>query len=270
MRSVVTLLFICTAFFSSTASADLILSAPPREHAAEGVKTYGNLAQRLSDVLGEKVVYEQPKSWAEYANKMRNDKYDIIFDGPHFAAWRIKNIGHKAVARLPGHLAFKIVAKKDDNNISDVKSLRAASVCAFASPNLTASTLLDQFRNEIIVPRIVAVQGSMGDIFKSLKDGACDAAVLRDQYYEKKLSEADRATLKVVYSSQKYPNQGVSVSSRMSDEKVLKVAKLLEQNEPSLLPITNRFAKKAKKFVPSKNSDYIGISRLLEGVVWGW
>ena len=71
-------------------SADYIFAAPPREGEMRGIKLYGPLVNKLTEMLGENVVYEQPSNWLEYAKKMRNNEYDIIFDGPHFNAWRIK------------------------------------------------------------------------------------------------------------------------------------------------------------------------------------
>ena len=56
----------------------------------------------------------------------------------------------------------------------------------------------------------------------------------------------------------------------MSGDKRARIAALLQQPGPALSPITARFAKSAKQFVPSDDSDYDEISNLLEGVVWGW
>lgn len=259
-----------TLFMSSSVTAELVFSAPPREQRGEGIKTYGALAERLSAVLGEKVIYQQPKGWPEYSQRLRNDEYDIVFDGPHFTSWRIKHIGHKTVARLPGHLAFYFVTKNDNQRLIDLESLRSASVCAFASPNLTSSVLLDLYRNEVAVPVVVGVRGGMSNIMQSLQEGKCEAAVLRDQYYHRALSDEQKSGLKILYKTRKFPNQGISVSNKFSPAQIDAITAVLQQGDPSLKPITDRFAKKAKQFVPSKEVDYDGISVMLEGVVWGW
>lgn len=66
--------------------AELILTAPPREKASVGETLYGPLAQHLSSLLGEPVVYKHPNNWLEYQRDVRKDVYDIVFDGPHFVS----------------------------------------------------------------------------------------------------------------------------------------------------------------------------------------
>ena len=83
-------IFFCV-LYSLPVSADLILTSPPRESAARGEELYGPLAQLLTVQLGQSVVYERARDWIEYSTRMKQDKYDIVFDGPHFAAWRMKH-----------------------------------------------------------------------------------------------------------------------------------------------------------------------------------
>lgn len=257
-------------FFSTTlVHAELILSAAPRESLDEGQRTYGPLAERLSSVLGEKVVYKHPRSWAVYSNNIHKDKYDIILDGPHLTSWRIKHTGFKPVARLPGHLSFKFVTLKDNKQFTDIISLQWARVCAFATPNLTSVVLLDRYRNEVMAPKVVPIKGTMRDIFRGLLNEKCDAAVLRDQFYDKKLNVEEKKKLNILFQSRKFPNQGISVSNRVDLEQQKLIAQVLK-GDPSIQPIINRFAKKASQFVPSKLDEYKGARNLLEGVVWGW
>ena len=92
------------------AAQDLILTAPPREKPEVGAAEYGPLANYLSKLLGKKVKYVHPGNWLNYQREMRADHYDIIFDGPHFASWRIAHLGHDALVRLPGTLEFMPVS----------------------------------------------------------------------------------------------------------------------------------------------------------------
>ncbi|MFV2059020.1 MAG: PhnD/SsuA/transferrin family substrate-binding protein, partial [Thiohalomonadales bacterium] len=123
-------------FSSSIACAEIVLTAPPRETESAGKKDYEPIAQQLSELLGERVVYRHPDNWTDYAKDMRSGKYDIVFDGPHFAAWRIANVGHIPLARLSGYLQFYVIAYKDDNELTEMKDLLAKSFCGLASPNL--------------------------------------------------------------------------------------------------------------------------------------
>ena len=173
---------ILLALSSGLLHAELIFSAPPRENATKGHETYGPLVNYLSYIIGEKVIYEHPEGWAEYTNNMRNGHYDIVFDAPHFGAWRIKNISHMPVVRLPGSLGFVVVARKGERKINTIKDLLSVKVCALASPNLGTVTFYNLLDNPVYQPRIYEVKGGFTGVFKSLKNGKCDAAVLRDSF----------------------------------------------------------------------------------------
>lgn len=255
--------------YSSLTHAELVLSSAPRETTAEGQKMYGPLAERLSAALGEPVVYEHPLNWAEYSDKIRHDQYDILLDGPHLTSWRIKHIGHIPVARLPGYLEFKFVSIKGNKHFSDDRSIKHARVCVFATPNMTAVVLLDRYRNEVAVPKLVQMKGKMSNILDGLMNRKCDVAVLRDQFYDKKMSDEQRAQVKVIAESKKYPNQGISTSRRVTEAQRQKILEVM-QNDPSIKPILARFARKAKGFIPSDINEYESASGMLEGVVWGW
>ena len=62
---------ICLCCFSVSANAELIFSAPPRESSNAGAELYGPLAEHLSSLLGEKVVYQHPKNWLQYQRDLR-------------------------------------------------------------------------------------------------------------------------------------------------------------------------------------------------------
>lgn len=265
-----TALIAAVAMLSTTlAQAELILSAAPREDKNKGFSTYAPLAETLSAALGERVTYKHPSSWAEYSDNIRNDKYDILLDGPHLTSWRIKHTGFTPVARLPGLLSFKFVSLKSNKKFIDIASLQWAKVCAFATPNLTSVVLLDRYRNEVMAPKVVPIKGTMRDIFRGLLDNKCDAAVLRDQFYDKKLKAEEKATLNIIFQTREFPNQGISVSKRVSLEQQKLISEIL-QGDASIQPIIDRFAKNATQFVPSKLAEYKDARDLLEGVVWGW
>ncbi len=269
MRFAATTITLMALLFSQFSYADLILSAAPREGQSEGISTYGPLAKRLSEVLGEKVIYEHPSSWAEYSSKLRSDSYDILMDGPHLISWRIKHTNFTPVARLPGYLKFNFVTLKENDQLVDVSSMQTAKVCAFATPNLTAGALLYRYATEAISPTVVPIKGHMHNIYQGLIEGKCDAAVLRDQFYDKKLTAEEKSRLKIIYTSHEFSNQGFSVGSRVNTEQRAQILRVL-QEDSSIKPIIARFAKNASSFIPAKASDYQGSSNMLEGVVWGW
>jgi ABC-type phosphate/phosphonate transport system substrate-binding protein len=253
----------------TSAQAELVLSAPPRESADEGNKVYGPLAEHLSKELGEEVTYQHPGSWFSYQKGIRSDKYDIVFDGPHFISWRIKNKGHTPVAKLPGDLSFVLIARAGDTETNSTEDLAGKLICAISPPNLSTLTVLKEY-SEDGKPKLKTVKGGMGAVYKSFNEGNCKAAVLRDKFFYKKLSDEDRTNTKVIYSSTPVPNQGITVSSRIPYENRKKITDALTSLNPGTTPLLNRFAPKAEKMSPVNTGEYDSYDMLLSGVVMGW
>lgn len=265
--------FIWIGVFSGVlpvSAADLILSSPPRESAERGQQLYGPLAAALTQQLGVNVVYEHPYDWIEYSSKMRGDKYDIIFDGPHFAAWRMKHLKHEPVVKLPGKFSFVVVSKNQDTKQNELRDIIHGRMCGPASPNLGTLAVLAQFRNPIIQPDLYEV-ADIATVYSMFQSGKCRSAVLQDKFFER-LPESDKSQLKVIFASGRFPDQTVTVSRRVTDRQRAVLAELLTR--PSGIEATRelltQFAKKAKSFEPVKREDYAGLENLLEGVLWGW
>ena len=278
MRKNSILVFILGLFVISThiaAQAEgLILSAPPRETADKGQKMYGPVATHLTKVLGVKVTYKHPGNWLKYQRDMRNDKYDIVFDGPHFIAWRVAHLGHEAIIKLPGKLQFMLVYEKGGANYKKTDDLIGKKICGISMPNLSTLSILDFYRNPVRQPMIKGIKGGMGKVHKTLvgKKGKCDAAVLRTAFFKKKLKKAQRDNLKTLVKSKAMPNQGISVSKRVSQKFKNKITTELTigKGVASMKGILKRFGGKAKSFIPVKGNEYDGYNMLLEGVIFGW
>ena len=264
------LLFLCTSV-----QADLILTSPPRESATDGLKQYGPLATLLSEALGEKVVYQQSKGWLFYQRDMRADKFDIIFDGPHFMSWRIKQFNHTAVAKLPGKLGFIVITTKgaigfNNKEINTLYDLINIPVCALAPPNLAALTVLAQYENPVSLPKLITTKGGMKGVYNLFKSGKCKAAILRDKFFSKKVPAEERANLKILLKSTPVVNQGITVSSRVSADQRKRIAAALITVNEGTAPTLKRFAPKADKMLATSNTEYEDYYKLLTGVIFGW
>ena len=268
-RIVVTLLFLL--FFSQSIWANIVLSAPPRESQKNGMDQYGPIAAELSKVLGETVVYEHPKSWTDYARDMRAGKYDIVFDGPHFANWRMKHISHVPLARLSGNLQFYIIARKEDKQVNTMKDLLGTGFCGLASPNLGTMSAFYLYNNPIIQPNIQVVKGGMKAVVKQFISGKCRAAVVSDKAYNQ-LPAAEKENIRIIAKSKKMPNQSITASNRLTSDKREKITAFLtsEYGSKTAEKLLVRFSKKQKFFVPVQEGEFEGLSELLEGVVYGW
>ena len=266
-----TVLF-CLFYFLScqSALADLILTSPPRESATTGLKQYGPLADYLSNILGQKVRYEHPRSWLHYQRDMRADKFDIVFDGPHFISWRQARYQHTPVARLPGQLGFYVVVRNDDDKIQQLSDLVNKKMCAIAPPNLSSITILARMNDPFRNPQLVTLKGGMSGVYQGLKQGKCRSAILRDQFYDNKLDKEEQSRLRIIYKTQPVSNQGISVSSRVSEQDIQKIREALTQVNDGVKPILQRFAQKADKMLPASAGDYAEQYKLLAGIISGW
>lgn len=263
-------LFVCSPLVSAQ---DLILTSPPREKPEDGAKEYGPMADHLTKLLGKKVVYQHPGNWLNYQREMRDDKYDIVFDGPHFISWRMLHLGHEVLVKLPGVLEFYLVAAKSDDAIKSVDDMVAEKFCSIPPPNLATLSILAAFPNPVRQPVIKGVGGGMNGVYGAFTQGQCRAAALRTTFFKKQLTDEQRANLKIVYASKPLPDQGISVSKRLTArEKSLIVQSLtLGDGVKTTLPTVQRFGgKNTKAFVPAKQEEYVGHNTLLEGVIFGW
>lgn len=256
----------------SAQAQSLILSAPPRETPGAGMKIYGPIASHLTKLLGIAVSYEHPGNWLKYQREMRNNKYDIVFDGPHFISWREQHLGHEAIVKLPGILQFVLVIDKNAVQYDRPENLIGKKICGISPPNLSTLTILDYFRNPARQPIIKGIKGGMGKVYKALKKSDCEAAVLRTRFYQKKLKKEQRENLLSLYTSQLMPNQGISVSQRISPELKLRIKTSLTTGDgvSSTRGLLKRFGGKVKSFIPVKEKEYVGYNNLLEGVIFGW
>lgn len=267
------LLVLGLCLLSSLASAkDLLLTAPPRETPAAGLQQYGPLANYLTKLFGQKVKYVYPGNWLEYQRDMRDDKYDIIFDGPHFISWRIAHLGNHVVVRLPGHLQFYLFVKKNDNKVNNVNDMVAKTFCGVPPPNLATLSILAAFPNPVRQPVIQGIRGAGKAVFAAFMKGKCEAAVLRTAYFKHFLTPAQRNMVKIIYTSPPYPNQGITVSTRVTPREVnlMEQALTVGDGVKATAPIVHRFGGKAKHFIPATDAEFKGLNNLLEGVIFGW
>jgi len=253
--------------------ADVIFTSPPREqNNDQSGEIYAPIAAYFTKLLGRKVVYHNPGNWLTYQKEMRAGLYDIVFDGPHFNSWRAAHVDHEVLVRLPGSVEYLVVADSS-KDLSKAEDLVGSNVCSMAPPNLGTLLMLDKYRNPVRQPVVKAINGETGEVYQAFKSGKCKAAVLRTTFFEKKLTAEERKTLRVVFRSAALPNQGISVSNRLSpDEKNLIRKDVIEGEGAKVVDmLLKRYGQKTDKtFVVTSNEEYAGANLLLEGVIFGW
>lgn len=258
---------------SSVVQAELIFTAPPRETPEVGQRIYGPIAKQLTELLGQPVVYEHPRAWQTYSFEMRSGRYDVVFDGPHFGAWRMVHLDHVPLVKLPGSLVFVVITGADNDAVTELDDLRERKVCGLASPNLATMTLLSQFPNPVRQPIMYDLrQGGFKAVYGAWKEGKCEAAVLRKQFFTQKVSDEDKSRIKVLFTSKPVPSQTITAGPKItaSQRNLLVKQWTSEQGAKSASELFARFSKKSTKFLPAEASEYENLNLLLEGMVWGW
>ncbi len=267
------LLLLLATLFSQQLNAKLILTAPPRESEQQAQKLYGPLASYLSQLLGEEVVYQYPRGWLRYQRDMRRNTYDIVFDGPHFASWRMAHLSHMPLVKLPGTLDFYFITRKTHKDIQKPEDLVHKMVCVIPPPNLTALVLLDVLSSPTREPRLKSIKGGMKAVFKALSNNECVAAVVRADFFNKRLSADQRDLFKIIYASKSIPNQVLTASTKINKAGRDKIIQSLTEGEglQVVKGILKRFGgKKVKSFEKARKADFDGQNELLEGVILGW
>jgi len=266
-------LFTLAVLFSQQLQAKLIFTAPPRESRQSALELYTPFAKHLSELLGEEVEYQYPRGWLRYQRDIRRNIYDLIFDGPHFASWRMAHLGHKPLVKLPGTLVFYFITPATNVDITKSTDLIYKKVCIIPPPNLTALVLLSELNDPIKEPVLKSVKGGMKAVFKELDKNSCVAAVVRSNYYDKRLSDEQRAKYKIIHTTKPIPNQVITASTKVDKTSRDKIIQSLTEGPGVEVAnkIVKRFGgKKVKSFIKADKADYEGQNKLLEGVILGW
>ncbi len=270
--AIIGILILLNPFATIAHAADIIFTAPPREKHAAGVKIYAPIAKHLSKLINAKVVYKHPSNWLTYQRDMRDGKYDIVFDGPHFASWRMAHLGHDMLVKLPGKLGFILVKPKSETTIHNLRDLIGKRICGISMPNLSTLSILAAYPNPVRQPVIVGVKGGMKGVAKALAKNKCHAYVFRDKFYNKKLKPDVKQNLEIIYKSIPLPNQVITASKRISPaaKKAIIHSLTLGKGVDASKGLLKRFGGKARSFVKASNEEYKGHNLLLEGVIFGW
>jgi ABC-type phosphate/phosphonate transport system substrate-binding protein len=244
----------------------LIFSAPPRGSEAKETAVYKPIADYLSRAIGRRVEYRYPDNWLNYQKQMQDNRYDIIFDGPHFIGWRMAKIGHQPLVKLPGLLKFVVFTRKDNKIVHALDDLAGRTVCGLAPPNLATLSMYDQFPNPVRQPLVIGVKSFPKDYAKVI-GGSCVGGVMRDKMFFK-LQKAHGNQAHVVWTSRGLTNQGFSASDRIpvATRKKIVDALLAPEAELPLKLFFDRFSKKNRKLIPARTQDYAGLGSYLRDV----
>lgn len=250
------------SLLSQSVSAEYVFTAPPRESLEKGIKVYKPIADYLTNVTGEKFTYFHPESWNEYSNKMHAGKYDVVFDGPHFVDWRIKNLKHNVFLKLPKISRWILIARKSDSSINSITDMVGKKACAPGSPNFGMLNLFSHFSDPNKQPVHVKTKG-WKNVMNSVVNGRCDVGVLPNTSLS--VFDKDGNVTKKIHKHLPYPSQGMTYGPRISYVLAQKIrSSLLSSNgQNALANLRKRYAG-GKKLIEAENDEYDGVNIVLK------
>lgn len=247
-------LIILFLLLSFQVNAEYILISAPRGDRISETKKFDPIAKEISKVIGAEVRYKYIGGWAEYTKALSDDKYDFVFNGPQFSSYLYSYKGHQFIARLEEPLSFVVIAK-EGSRFNDIKSIAGRPVCLHPSPNLGTLLLLNNYTTA--PPATILVEG-FKNAFEGVVKGNCTAAVVPLAMFNK-LNNGD---VKIIHEFKKLPNQALTVSSRIPNNKVSVLRRyILDGKCQSCSAILETFS--SKSFIEVDVNDYIGISDIL-------
>ncbi|MDH5631720.1 MAG: phosphate/phosphite/phosphonate ABC transporter substrate-binding protein [Gammaproteobacteria bacterium] len=250
------------------ASEQYVFSAPPRGNALEESQTYEPIARYLTRVLGKPVAYKHPGDWLSYQTDMRAGAYDLVFDGPHFAAWRIKRIEHQPLVVLPGKLSFSVFTKSNEKRIKNINDLGGRTVCGMAPPNLATLSVYDAFRETPLRQPLIITVNSFQNGYQSVAQGKCAAGVMRDKLFGK--LDKDKH-MRVIHTTKGFANQGFTAGPRITPQDRVRIIEALldPASFKETSPFQKRFNKGGKLLQRASLEEYEGLEHLLDSS-WGF
>lgn len=250
------------------AAAPYVFAVPPRQSLEKTQQTYGPVAAYLSQVTGHpfQLIFED--NWLSYESDMKSGRFDLVFDGPSFIAWRMRHLHFTPLARLKGHLVFNIIVSGKDGKIQSPDDLVGRPVCAFPPPNIATLTLYGLFPNPLDQPLQVP-QKSLKEGYDEVVSGRCKATILPTMVYRKLSKGAPPGQTRVLYTSAPIANQGFSAGPRISAGLQAEIRRALLSPGGAKATATMRALFNNRPLVPADAAEYEGADRLLKSV-WGF
>lgn len=244
-----------------------VFSAPPRESAQAAGEIYGPIADYLSKVTGKQVVFRYSGSWINYQSEMRKGEYDLVFDGPHFNAWRAVHLRHNILVKAPGDTSFVVAVKRSNDNLQDLKQLTGRAICGMSPPNLGTLAVLGQFDNPLRQPLIVSTR-SWDGIYQEMQAGRCAAAILPVRNLAK--FDPQGTAARIIFKARPYPSQALSAGPRISPEDQAKIAHaMISPGARSATAKLRDAYALSGDFLPAGKDEYAGVASMLRDS-WGY
>ena len=240
---------------------EFVFSSPPRSNAAEETAYFQPIAEYLTRVTGKKFVYKYSGNWLAYQSNMQKDRYDLVFDGPHFVSWRIAHREHEPLVKIPGEFVFVFLARKNNTGIQVLNDLAGRTVCGHAPPNQGTLHLYNMFTNPSRQPQLVDVQG-WRPIYKAMLADKCVGSVVPIKIYNE--LDPNGKDTKILHTTKAAPGQAFTASKRIPADVRAKIAEALMSEQGQAVTAKLREYYPSKPYVRATKPEYAGEEVLLK------
>ena len=225
-----------------------------------------SLAGLLTQTTGSAFLPHHPGTWPGYIESVRESRYQLLFDEPHLVSWRVENLQHVPLVRLPGTIGYVVIAREDDNNIVQLKDLAGYVVCATVPPALGSLVLLQQFPNPSRQP-VLRRTGAGLEAYRGLLTRKCRGAVLTQTFYERFALRNNET--RVLFLSEPFANWALSADPAIPAQLQEQIRQVLLDPANSLVTQYLNYGTDTKKLVPTGPDEYRGYADLLKDF-WGF
>lgn len=255
------------AFKAHAQAETLYIAAAPHRDRVAAQKMFGPIASYLTETTGQRFEFAYVADFLEYQARMRKGEFDLVWDGPHFAGWRMESLAHQALVRAPQQNVLVIVERVESN--SAITKLAGHRVCAHEPPNFATLLLQSLFTNPSRQPIIVPINGWKA-AYDGVITGRCEAAILP----RASLDKFDRARLhvRVIYEAHPFPNLTFTAGARIdAGLRELIVSKLLSPDGFAATAALRDEYAGGKNLIRAGNaSEYVEPARLLRANYGFW
>ena len=268
-KIILSILVSCLTYSVYAANDEIIFATAPTHSVEETTKLYTPIVKFLTAKTGKKFKIDIPSNFIQYSKRMREGNYDMVFDGPHLVAWRMKRQGHIPIARLPGKIKI-VIATRENTKLTKIEDLQyGVKICAFVPPNLLTMSMLSYFPSPAKQPELIRTQG-FKNLLSCLKSGKGDAAVFRDKLWDKVQKTPAAKGLKIIARPERgYPGRTFTTGPKIDLALRVKITDLLlsDEGRKVMTPLLNRFKK--KNVIRANPEEYTGLSDLIN-TLWGF
>jgi ABC-type phosphate/phosphonate transport system substrate-binding protein len=200
----------------------LLVQPLPREEMP--AETLQPLADYLSILTGRPCTIRTPPNFPAYWEAVRHNRYDLAFDAPPFADYRIHKFGFTALAKTPDTASYSLVMR-EDARARDPSTLVGKRVATLGLTSIGTLRLNALFPNPYRQPVVVETPNSEEGL-NLLLNGNVEAAFLPTTGISRLL--ALRGAV-VILTTEPIPRLVLSASPRLSRDVTDKIRNNLLQ-----------------------------------------